>query len=300
MKHDEEKYRSLRESLKALPGIKAKKDFESRLFKRIEDLEKGIIPALVFKPVKEPLIKNWLSNLLRPSFVPAFGLTVVLLITVVVYFAFFSKMNDTGSVNTEQFTSSTNQGDLIIYVKKESGETTYSDKYPKEYSAVNPTDSETERDAAPIEMPSDYFSRPESPAPVEGYIKPDRVSEEQKIEMQRSLDKDEKGVDVKTERKSDDEVMSKNPGKIMKKKEGKEESPFNIRDEKKNENINDGVFQKEKSESEEEINKPKTGKEKSDTDKTEEGKSKVNRAVKDSTKINKDTKTDQKIEDSNK
>ncbi len=286
MIHDDEKYRSLRDTLRSLPRVRAKSDFEARLLNRIKEAEKSTIHAPV-KPVKEPVFKNWLANLFRPSLVPAMGLTAVLLITVAVYFGYFARMNDTQSVN-EQTVASTNQGELIIYVKGD-GEKNYSENYPKEYSAVSPSDNRSEHDAAPIETPSDYLSRPESPKAVEGYIKPDRVSEEQKIEMQRTLDKDEKGVDVKSEKKSDDVIMKKESRKTEPKKDmEKGDSPYNIRDEKKNENINteDGIFDQKQENQQPEVNEK-------EEDKVEgknkaEDSSRISRALKDSTK-SKDT-----------
>lgn len=247
MINEEEKYRSLRDSLKALPRVKAKKDFEERLFRRIKELDTIPVSSAVHNIKKEPVLKGWLSNLFRPAFAPALGLTAVLLITVVVYFAFFTKMNDIAETENMPLVSSTNQGDLIIYVKNDDTGT-YSSNYPKDYSAVSPDESGTERYFAPVETPTDYFSRPESPKPIDGLLKPDRVSEEQKIEMEKS-DEKIRGVDVKPERKSDD-VIRKKESKIDTKTEGKmksEESPYNIRDEKKNE-MNNQVEDKEEAE----------------------------------------------------
>jgi len=235
MIQDDEKYKSLRDTLSGLPKLKAKSGFEARLLQRIKETEKGIIHKP--EPLKETRSKNWLANLFRPSFAPALGLTVVLLITVVVYFAYFSKMGDQSPQNNEMV-STDKQGEFVIYVKKDSE--SYSDNYPKEYSAITPDRTVEERTIAPVEMPSDYLSRPEplKDADKESEIRNDRVSEEQKLEMQRSVDI-EKGVDTKGERKSDDMIMKKeskseHKGEMKKgemKKES-EESPYNIRDEK--------------------------------------------------------------------
>jgi hypothetical protein len=298
MINDDEKYKSLRDTLKSLPRVRAKSDFEARLLNRIKESEKGTIHAPV-KPIKEPVFKNWLASLLRPSLVPAMGLTVVLLITVVVYFGYFAKMNDTQSTK-EQMVASTNQGELIIYVK-EDREENFSENYPKEYSAITPSDSRSERDAAPLETPTDFLSRPESPKPIEGYIKPDRVSEEQKIEMQRSFDKDEKGVDVKGERKSDDVIMKKESKTEPKKEMEKGESPYNIKDEKKNENINteDGIYEQKIENQQPEVKEK--AEEKTDSKKEGKDSSRISRTLKDSTK-SKDTNKilDDKEKDSQK
>jgi len=235
---DDEKYKSLRNSLRSLPRLKAKSDFEARLLQRIKETEKGVIPS---RPEisKEPAFKNWLSALFRPSFAPALGLTVVLLITVVVYFAYFSKMGK--NENSVQLSSSDKQGEFVIYVRKDTETSSYSENYPKEYSAIT-TDGTTrgETISEPTETPSDYLSRPE---PKTGYdeVRPDRISEEQKIEMQRSVDLD-KAVDSKGEEKED--VMKKESKGDMKReskgmlKTESKETPFNIKDDGKNENSN--------------------------------------------------------------
>lgn len=293
MIHDDEKYKSLRDSLKSLPKLRARKDFEARLFQRIKEAEKGVIHAPV-KHVKPSPLMGWLSNLFRPSFVPALGLSVVLLITVVIYFAYFSKLKDSGLEDSRQLTSTTNQGDLVIYVKKDTD--SYSSNYPKEYSAITPSETGTLHDAAPIETPSDFFARPETPLPTDGIVRPDKVSEEQGIEMQRRSDIEKKGVDTKSERKDDDMIMKKESKGDFKKES--EKSPFNIRDEKNIENNEGEINQQEqkiapKSEDESSKNKVKSEEENKGNDKSEselKDTNRISRAIKDSTKTKKEIK----------
>jgi hypothetical protein len=294
MIHDDEKYKSLRDSLKSLPKLKARKDFEARLFQRIRETEKGVIHAPV-KHVKESVFMGWLSNLFRPSFVPALGLTAVLLITVVVYFAYFSKLNDPGSVeDSRQMTSTTNQGDLVIYVKKDTN--SYGSNYPREYSAITPSETGKDHDAAPTEMPTDFFARPETPAPTDGLIKLDKVSEEQGIEMQRRSDIEKKDVETKSEYKTDDRIMKKESKGDFKKES--EKSPYNIRDEKSNEKNEGEVNQEQKvapkSEDEKTLGKQKIEEKNKGYDKSEselKDSSRISRAIKDSTKTKKEEDT---------
>lgn len=232
MIQEDEKYKAIKDTLRSLPRIKAKNDFEARLMQRIKHAESPV--AHVTHKVKhEPVLKSWFQNLFRPAFVPAMGLTAVLLITVVVYFAYYSKLNDGSPEYIQQFVSSTNQGDLIIYVKKDADD--LSGSYPKEYSAVDPEDTRSlDNVNSPVETSSDFFAKPDPSRIVSPDVKSDRVSEEQRIEMQRSVDYDkEKGVDVKGERKIEDGIMkkeSKSDIKIESKGELKSES----KDEKKN------------------------------------------------------------------
>ncbi len=213
MLQEDEKYKALRDQLRTLPRVKAKQDFEDRLLRRIREAENPAVKftGAVTQPVikHQPAKKSWLENLFRPSFVPALGLTVVLLVAVVVYFGYFSKLNQSDTSNTQQFVSSTNQGDLIIYMKKDGED--ISSNYPKEYSAVNPEDTKSGDYApSPTETSTDYFAKPDPGRTFTPELKPDRVSEEQRIEMQRSVDLDkDKGVDVKGERKEDGVIMKK-------------------------------------------------------------------------------------------
>lgn len=244
MLQEDEKYKALRDQLRTLPRVKAKHDFEARLMGRIKETEspaRQLSHSLNQPTVKhQPVKKSWLESLFRPSFVPALGLTVVLLVAVVVYFGYYSKLNQSDTSNTQQFVSSTNQGDLIIYVKKE-GEDIGSN-YPREYSAVTPEDTKSgEYAPAPTETSTDYLAKPEHSRSLTPEIKPDRVSEEQRIEMQRTTDTDtERGVDVKDERKIEDGILKKESKGYFKsetKSEMKKESTQpkkKVSDEKKN------------------------------------------------------------------
>src|SRR5688572_15116594 len=109
---DDEKYNALRDTLRSLPRVKAKKDFEARLMHRIREANNPVeasspVEHVTQKIRTENAAKSWFSNLFRPAFAPALGLTVVLLITVVVYFAYFSKMNNGSPESTQQFVTST-------------------------------------------------------------------------------------------------------------------------------------------------------------------------------------------------
>ena len=292
MLQDDEKYKALRDQLRTLPRVKAKHDFEDRLMRRLKEAEN---PARITNMVNQPVIKHqpekksWFESLFRPSFVPALGLTVVLLVAVVVYFGYFSKINKTDISNTQQFVSSTNQGDLIIYVKKDGDD--ISSNYPKEYSAVEPGETRSEDYApAPVETTTDFYAKPDPTRTNSPELKPDRVSEEQKIEMQRSFDKDtEKGVDTKGERKIDGVMKKESKSdfntetKGMEKKE-KSEPKKKVSDEKKNIMINeDDAEVKQKIDEDSQQNK------------TEDNLGRISRATKkDSTKNKSDSEAEEK------
>lgn len=296
MIQDDEKYKTLRDTLRTLPRVKAKADFEARLMQRIKESSNPVVHVTQKVKSTSPA-KSWFANLFRPAFVPALGLTVVLLVTVVVYFAYFSKMNSSDK-NAPQFVTSTNQGDLIIYVKKDNED--ISGNYPKEYSAVTPEDSRTgEVFAPPGETSSDFYAKPDPSRILSPDNKPDRVSEEQKIEMQRSVDRDtDKGVDMKGERKSDDVIMKKESKGYL--KSDKKDTESKLSDEKKN------IFIDESNEVKQEVKKksppPPVKKEETKAnekvqDQTEDGitNSRISRATKkDSTKTKSDSEADEK------
>ena len=300
MINDDDKYKALRDTLRSMPRVKAKGDFEARLMTRIREAERQPVHHAAPVVHKTSEVKSWWANLFRPAFAPALGLTVVLLITVVVYFAYFAKLNDSNPVNQQQFVSSTNQGDLVIYVKSDT--TNYSSNYPREYSAANPDETGTLKSdfyySSPHEMPSDFNARPDPKTMAPGTeLKPDRVSEEQRFEMQKDSYKDrEKGVDVKGEVKPPPPVMKKESLKI----ESKEDSKLS--DKKKNINIDDNIdgTKEEKVESKRKSLKKVKDKETESNDEvkqqTKDTNSRISRATKkDSSKtIDSDTEAEQK------
>lgn len=244
MIQEDEEYKALRDQLRALPRVKAKHDFESRLLDRIRESEKPSVNTVnQVKHITEK--KRWFDLIFKPAFAPAISLTAVFFIAVVIYFAFFSNLKNESEQQTNQFVSSTNQGDLIIYVKKDRNGEDLSSNYPKEYSSVTPEVSKNnEFYSAPHETSTDYLAKPDPVRTVMPEMKPDGVSEEQKIEMQRSVDSEKgKGVDVKSERKTDDGIIMKKESKVESengemKKDSKE--PMKKKsDEKKNIFINE-------------------------------------------------------------
>lgn len=305
MAFDDEKYQSLRNTLKRAPRIKAKSDFEARLFERIRESEKAPMKTEAFKhhpqvvKLAEPKrgFMEVLAGLFKPAFAPALGLTVVLLVAVVVYFGYFNKMNDSA---TEQEMSYGLPEDLIIYVKGDVD--SFNSNYPKEYSAVTDgeiTSSDNDnRTYAPGNSPSDHSAPVEffnSPTPIAPAVEKesprlDKVSEEQRFEMEKGYDM-KKGVDSKMERKSDDGILKKE-SKLSPKKESKNESesPFNIRDQKSNQTITneDDVINQQIEPNVSDEQKQDTG----DKDKTSTSKGRISRAIKDSTQTKSESEKD--------
>lgn len=81
---EEQKYSEIRKKLRSLPRIGASKDFETRLYQRIQHEKQ-----LGYRPYKEK--ENWILNIFRqPAFAPALAFASVVIIGLIVYLAFFT------------------------------------------------------------------------------------------------------------------------------------------------------------------------------------------------------------------
>lgn len=101
--NEEEKYSELRKKLRSLPGVRAGKDFESKLFQRIRLVSsEGLSRTPDTRHGRLAGRENWLSNIFKqPMFAPAVALTSVLIVGLVIYFAFFTQSPPT-ETSTEQ------------------------------------------------------------------------------------------------------------------------------------------------------------------------------------------------------
>jgi len=210
MSDQDNKYDSLRKRLKSLNKVNAKGDFEQKLFARIREAEQNKYqPASEKLHAKDRKLFGWLEGLFRPAFIPAMGVTVVLLAAIIVYFGYFAKSNNTaGEQNT--FTSAPYQkeGEFVIYVRKDAD-------YPKnEIASLESGDKslrggltgESESTPRPTEPSSDFrVQQPKTEMPPE--LRMDKVSDEQKQEMEKSVDR---GIMKREEKKGDDMKGFKN------------------------------------------------------------------------------------------
>lgn len=89
MIHEEEKYQEIIKQLKSLPRVKAKVGFEDRLMQRLREVESDVTHTDRQKSVLERF-----RSLFKPSFVPAVAVSVVLLISIIVYFLYFTTNKD--------------------------------------------------------------------------------------------------------------------------------------------------------------------------------------------------------------
>jgi hypothetical protein len=231
---DEEKYKSLRNALRSLPRVKARSGFEERLFQRLKLAEEGKLHPKT-SSVSGNTSRGWFANLFRPAFAPALGLTVILLVGIVVYFVYYNQLKKEESSSPKEYTvSSSNQKpELIIHVKKDTSR--YAGNYPHEFSALSDNETSTNHPESKQDfgkVPSDFNGVKPSPTTEEKEkTLDDRISNEQKFEMQRSSEIEPKGKADETETKKSDHIERR-----MDKK-----APSNYNREEDKDNKNDGV-----------------------------------------------------------
>ena len=277
MSNDELKYKKLRDSLRSLPRLKAKSDFEARLFRKIKEHEShGTLHAVPETGSRVSLI-DFLANLLRPSLVPAVGLTVVILVSIAVYFVYFSELKKEDAQQVETIRSEKN-GEFIIYVHKD-GDRIYDE------TARDITSAELEQPGtmySPVERSTDGYSKPDE-TDSEIRARDDRISNEQKLEMEKESTPKIESDELKTMPKKDDAVIMKKSGKT----DDSKEAPLNIRKETEDTGSKDkGLIEEQKTDEPAEINQQTEGKS------MDEDKNRISRSKKDSLKAK-----DKKIEE---
>jgi len=114
---EEKKYKEIISALKALPKVKTKSNFEQKLYRKLRDVDAERMSPSVEKLTK-PVEKNWIFNIFRPAFIPALGITLVLIAVVVVYLNF--KPNEDTTVSKEQQTT---QQEFVITKPEDKGST---------------------------------------------------------------------------------------------------------------------------------------------------------------------------------
>lgn len=84
MTDEEKKYKKLISALKTLPKVKAKPNFEQKLYRKLRDVDAERMSPSVQKLTK-PVEKNWIFNIFKPAFIPAVGITLALIAVIVIY-----------------------------------------------------------------------------------------------------------------------------------------------------------------------------------------------------------------------
>jgi hypothetical protein len=81
---EEKKYKKVISALKTLPKVKAKPNFEQKLYRKLRDVDTERMSPSVQKLTK-PIEKNWIFNIFKPAFIPAVGITLALIAVIVIY-----------------------------------------------------------------------------------------------------------------------------------------------------------------------------------------------------------------------
>ena len=117
MTDEEKKYKEIISALKALPKVKTKSNFEQKLYRKLRDADAERMSPSVEKLTK-PVEKNWIFNIFRPAFIPALGITLVLIAVVVIYLNY--KPNEDTTISKEQQTT---QQEFVITKPEDKGST---------------------------------------------------------------------------------------------------------------------------------------------------------------------------------
>jgi hypothetical protein len=193
---DEEQHKNIRKILKSLPKVKAKEDFESNLYRRIREVESEKYSAHSLRKYSGVHIRklNWFTNIFKPAYVSAIGVTVILLICIFVYFSYLPHKTEESnpvvpgtSIQNEQQKQQIAKQENITGEKemKKNGEKSLENK---EYIPVFPESEKTPTDfGLPTESPK--MDKLESPVPPERSIEAEPRTIEQEVKgMEKSED----------------------------------------------------------------------------------------------------------------
>ncbi|RPI19381.1 MAG: hypothetical protein EHM58_01830 [Ignavibacteriae bacterium] len=220
---DEEKYNELRARLRAVPKVKAKKEFEHRLYSRLRGVESERMGPSAKHLLHGEKQRGGLFSFLRPAYIPAIGLTAVVLIALIWYVAYNpGQMNKDEQVSVKQDTQQQPSSSTLGQTVEESAERNEKSKE----SPITSNDEVTSKDSRgsePRVMTKEAISGPEK---VNSDFNVIRNETEQPVE-QKTMPVDEQIIkaipkidaEKKSEEKIDDGVR-----RIEKK-----EAPANIR-----------------------------------------------------------------------
>lgn len=199
MTEEEKKYKNVISALKSLPKVKAKDDFDQKLYRKLRDADsERMSPS--FEKLTKHAEKNWIFNIFRPAFVPAVALTLILFIFIVVYI-YFKPYQDTTSISQNQ--QEEQKQELII---KKPGITEDKDLSANRESEPPVTHELSkseydERTLAPVSPKSDVGTESPYIQPEEKLSQPPEI--EQRIEKKAPAIDELKEKELKLEKKGE-------------------------------------------------------------------------------------------------
>lgn len=219
---EEEKYNDLKNLLKSLPKVKSRNDFETNLFRRLREIESGkYSPRRLWNLPVRPVRFGWLTNVVKPAYISAVGVTVLLLICVVLYFSYLPNKNQTIPQVTQSTSTEGNKTEQPPLQNENLGitknETTPSDRTTIERRETIPYIPELEKPSSDreITIPSPV-EKSETIAPSERSIEAEQktmdkeVKKEEKTDGLRKSESQEAPVMKKDEKlNKEDEVLQK-------------------------------------------------------------------------------------------
>ena len=207
MFNNDDKYKILKKKLRALPRIKARSGFEGRLFQRIRNTEEGLSSS-VAKLTGKGKDKGWLFNIFKPSFAPALGLTLILIIGTVLYLNYLAEKEQTKITETQTTTEPPPSKEPKIESPITKSETIVEDRIERKVTEDESFERSLEKKGY-----SDFEVKPSETQPLKDFGKnADEVMPKFKLET----------IETKEMEKSEDRKKD-----VIMKKSEKKESPYN-------------------------------------------------------------------------
>lgn len=230
---EEEKYRELRDRLRAVPKVKAKPDFEHKLYSRIRGIESERMSPSTKHLLHAGKERGWLFSMFRPAYIPAIGLTVVVLIALIWFLAYNpARMNKLEETATKQETNQqqpppsigqTQSEGKTEVEKKEQGQLSSNDMRFKENLESSPRVMTREVTPGPEKTSSDYNAvKSETEQPAFDQQKLKKVDDETIINAIPNVDAEKKAEEKtdgvrRIEKKEAPANIRKNEGDVKSK-----------------------------------------------------------------------------------
>jgi hypothetical protein len=219
---EEEKYNDLKNLLKSLPKVKSRNDFETNLFRSLREIESGKYSSQKLRNLTvRPVRFGWLTNVVKPAYISAIGVTVLLLICIVLYFSYLPNKNQTVPQVTQSTSTEGNRIEQPPVQNEDLGitknETTPSDRTTLERRENVPYTPELEKPSSEYEITiPQSIEKSETISPSERSIEAEpktldkELKKEEHIDGMRKSESQEAPVMKKDEKSNQqDEMLQK-------------------------------------------------------------------------------------------
>ncbi len=220
MTEEEKKYKNTISALKSLPKVKAKDDFEQKLYRKLRDVDSEKMSPSIQRLTK-PVEKNWIFNIFRPAFIPAVGITIALIAVIVIYINYMPK-NDTTTISQNQqeqqkqeltITKPGSMEDKDLSANQEK-----STPLSQDLSKTPDDERSDERSIEPVVPKSDIGTESPSIQPKETLSGPEieqRIEKKSPVDEEKEMKSDRKTGDIKKNQNENLPEMKKTEGRTQ-------------------------------------------------------------------------------------